>query len=128
MSSVGVGRRCMANVAANMVKSAAAGAQFVARVVGLHVLRHVIELHVAARDHHLGFAVVFHVVGAKPRILVAHVHVAIGIEDFPDLALLVRFERGLAAGRERHQRLLRGLASIERTWSSSQEKRRAARK
>ena len=93
---------------ADMMKGAAAGAQFVARVVGFHVLRRVIELHVALRDDDLGFAVIFDVVGAKPRVLVAHVHMAIGVEDFPYLALLVRFERGLAPARERRERFLRG--------------------
>ena len=82
------------------MKRAAAGAKFVAGVVGFHVLRHVIELHIAACDHDLGFIVVFHVIGAQPRVLVVHVHMAVGVEDFADLALLVRFQRGLAAGRE----------------------------
>ena len=92
------------------MKCAAAGAQFVTRVVCFHVLRQVIELHIAARDDHLRFVVVFDVVGAEPRVLVAHVHVAVGVENLPDLPLLIRFERGFASARKRRERLLRGVA------------------
>ena len=91
----------------NVVECAAAGAQFVAGVVCFHVLRQVIELHIAARHDHLRFVVVFDVVGAQPRVLVTHVHVAVGVVDFPDLPLLVRFERGFASTRKRRERLLR---------------------
>jgi len=49
---------------ADVVKSAAAGAEFVTRVVRFDVLRQVIELHVTVRNHDLGFVVVFDVIGA----------------------------------------------------------------
>jgi hypothetical protein len=99
---------------AHVMEGAAAGAQFVPRIVRFDMLRRVIELNVASRLDHLRLAVVFDVVGAKPRVLVTDIHVPVGIEYFPGLPLLIRFERGFSAGRQALERPGRSVLSLER--------------
>ena len=80
-----------------MMKTSTAGPQFVSGVVRLDVLCQIIELNISAGRHNLRFAIVFHVVGAKPRIFIANVHMAVRVKDFAGLALLIGLERRLAA-------------------------------
>jgi hypothetical protein len=85
----------------------AARAKFIARIIGFHVLRQIIELHVAASYHHLRVGVVLDVVRAEPRVLVADIHVAIRVEDSAGLLLLVCFEGGFASSRGEPERSFR---------------------
>jgi hypothetical protein len=73
------------------------------------MLGEVVQLQVPVGDDHLRFTVVFGVVGPQARILVAHVHVAVGVENLPNLPLLIGFESRLAAGRKGAERSARGL-------------------
>ena len=58
------------------------------------MLGQIIELNVALGVHYSRFTVVFGVVGADAVVLVANVDVAIGVENFAYLALLIGFEGG----------------------------------
>jgi hypothetical protein len=69
-----------------------AGLQFVTQVVGLNMLGQVVQLNIAFRSDDAGFAIVFGVVGADAVVLVAHVNVAIGVENFANLVLLIGFQ------------------------------------
>ncbi len=92
---------------ADVMKRPLPGFQFVDRVVGFDVLRHVVELHVAAGFRHLRVFVVLDVIGAQARVVVQQIDVAIGIVDAANLALLVGFEAGVlvAPARARNYRL-----------------------
>src|SRR5277367_4631597 len=83
---------------AHVVESAASGGQFIASVGGFEVLGEVIELDVASGDDDLGSFVVLDVIGAQAGVLVADIHVTIGVVNLADLALLFRFQGGFGAG------------------------------
>jgi hypothetical protein len=61
------------------------------------MLRLVVELDVPVREDQPCFGIVLDVFSAEPEVLITDVHMAVGIEGPADLALLVRFERNLAA-------------------------------
>jgi len=110
---------------ANVVKSSVAGAQLVARIIGFHVLRQVVELHVSARQHHLRIGIVFNVIRAQSGILVADVHVPIRIRNPADLFLLVRLDRGFAsAGGKPERRLWAALTRCHRAKCKNCKKQR----
>jgi hypothetical protein len=61
------------------------------------MLRLVVELDVPVGEHQPCFGIILDVFSAEPEVLITDVHMAVGIEGPADLALLVRFERNLAA-------------------------------
>jgi hypothetical protein len=77
-----------------MMQQCVSSLKLIAQVVSLDVLGQIIKLHVPLCIHHSGLAVVFSVVGANPIVLVVNVNVAVGVEDFAHLALLIRFQGG----------------------------------
>ncbi len=88
---------------AHVMKRSLAGAKFVARIVRLHMLRHVIQLNMPARHRHFRLAVVLNVIRVQPRVFVNHVHVSIAVINFSRPALRVRGKRGFAAAFRGHE-------------------------
>src|SRR5271154_2320030 len=83
---------------AHVVESAASGGQFIKSDGGFEVLGEVIELSVASGYDDLGSFVGLDVIGAQAGVLVADIHVTIGVVNLADLALLFRFQGGFGAG------------------------------
>lgn len=87
------GRRAALNreSGVNVVKFATPGTRVVARLVGLDVLREIVQLNVPARDNRLRGGVIFDVIRTKGRLAASDLHVSIGSENFArDVALLIR--------------------------------------
>ena len=87
--------------AANFAEGAAAGADIVAALVGFEVLGAEVEADVAASGGLRGGGVVFDVVGAEAKLLIADFDIALGDEQRAFAALLAGFELDhAAAGRK----------------------------
>jgi hypothetical protein len=81
-----------------MLEFAPARARLVTGLVGLDMLREVIELNVTAGHDRLSGGVVLDVIGAQPGFAALHVDISVRVEDSSHFALLVGFESDLGAG------------------------------
>src|ERR1700683_1111620 len=74
-----IGPALHSNRSAPVMKQSLARAELVSRVIGLQVLRHVIQLYMPARDRDFRLAVVLDVVGMEPCVFVNNVPVAVAV-------------------------------------------------